>query len=79
MLDSNESLLVTRVSPTIVGSQHCCCFRNHMQLNMGGLRLNTLYSKLPLLFQTQSQALNTKWCVSNLHKGWLRIFKVRTL
>jgi len=51
MLDSDESLLVTRVSPTIFGSQHCCRFRNQMQLNMGGLRLITLYNKLPLLFQ----------------------------
>jgi len=24
MLDSDESLLVTRVSPHIFGSQHCC-------------------------------------------------------
>jgi len=42
-LDSNGSLLVTGVSPTIFGFQHCCCFRKRMQLNMGGLRLNTLF------------------------------------
>jgi len=42
-LDSNESLLVTRVSPSIFGLQQCCCFRKRMQLNMGGLRLNTLF------------------------------------
>jgi len=42
-LDSNESLLVTGVSPSIFGLQHCCCFRERMQLNMGGLRLNTLF------------------------------------
>jgi len=41
-LDSNESLLVSGVSPSIFGLQHCCCFRKRMQLNMGGLRLNTL-------------------------------------
>ena len=41
--DSNESLLVTRVSPSIFGLQHWCCFRKRMQLNMGGLWLNTLF------------------------------------
>jgi len=43
LLDSNESLLVTSVSPPIVGLQHCCPFRKRMQLNMGGLRWNTLF------------------------------------
>jgi len=42
-LDSNESLMVTGVSPSIFGLQHCCCFRKRMELNMGGLRLNTLF------------------------------------
>jgi len=36
-------MLVTRVSPPIFGLQHCCRFRKRMQLNMGGLRLNTLF------------------------------------
>jgi len=35
--------VVTRVSPAIFVLQHCCCFRKRMQLNMGGLRLNTLF------------------------------------
>jgi len=43
LLDSNERLLVTRVSPPIFGLQHCFCFRKRMQLNMGGLRWNTLF------------------------------------
>jgi len=42
-LDSNESLLVTGASPSIFGLQHCCCFRIRMQLNMGGLGLDTLF------------------------------------
>ena len=42
-LDSNESLLVTGVSPPIFGLQHCCRFGKRMQLNMGGLRWNTLF------------------------------------
>jgi len=42
LLDSYESLLVTELSPPIFGLQHCCRFRKRMQLNMGGLRLNTL-------------------------------------
>ena len=42
-LDSNESLLVAGVSPSIFGLQHCCCFRKRMKLNMCGLRLNTLF------------------------------------
>jgi len=43
LLDSNEILLVTWVSPPIFGLQHCCPFRTRMQL-MGGLRWNTLFS-----------------------------------
>jgi len=43
LLDSNESLLLTRVSPPLFGLQHCCRFRKRMQLSMGGLRLNTLF------------------------------------
>jgi len=42
LLDSDESLLVTELSPPIFCLQHCCRFRKRMQLNMGGLRLNTL-------------------------------------
>jgi len=44
LLDSDESLFVTWVCPPIFGLQHCCRFRKRMQLNMGGLRLNTLFS-----------------------------------
>jgi len=43
LLDLDESLLVTWVSPPIFGLQQCCRFRKWMQLNMGGLRLNTLF------------------------------------
>ena len=43
LLDSNESLLVTWVSPPIFGLQHCCPFCKRMQLNMGGLRWNILF------------------------------------
>jgi len=43
LLDSDESLVVTRVSTPIFGLQHCCRFRKRMQLNVGGLRLNTLF------------------------------------
>ena len=44
LLDSDESLLVTWVCPPIFSLQNCCRFRKRMQLNMGGLRLNTLFS-----------------------------------
>jgi len=44
LLGSDKSLLVTWVSPPIFGLQHCCRFHKWMQLNMGGLRLNTLFS-----------------------------------
>jgi len=44
LLDLGEILLVTWVSPLIFGIQHCCRFRKWMQLNMGGLQLNTLSS-----------------------------------
>ena len=43
LLDSNESLLVTGVSPPIFGLQHCYRFGKRVQLNMGGLWLNTLF------------------------------------
>ena len=43
LLDSDESLVATRVSPPIVGWKNCCLFRKRMQLNMGCLRLNTLF------------------------------------
>jgi len=43
LLDLDEILVVTRVSPPIFSLQHCCRFRKQMQLNMGGLRLNTLF------------------------------------
>jgi len=44
LLDLDERLLVTWVSPPIFGLKHCCRFRKRMQLNMGVLRLNTLFS-----------------------------------
>jgi len=43
LLDSDESLVVIRVSTPIFGLQHCCRFCKWMQLNMDGLRLNTLF------------------------------------
>jgi len=43
LLDSDESLEVTRVSPPIFGLKHCCRFRKQMQLNMGVLRLNNFF------------------------------------
>jgi len=49
LLGLDESLVVTRVSPPTFGLQHCCRFRKRMQLNIGGLRLNTLF--LYYLFQ----------------------------
>ena len=61
MLDPDERLLVTGVSPPILGSQHCFRFRNRMQLTMDGLRLNTLYNKLPFLFQIKIARL----CIAN--------------
>ena len=42
-LDSDESLSVTRVSPSIFDLQHCCRFCKRMQLNIGCLRLNNLF------------------------------------
>ena len=42
-LDSDESLSVTGISPPIFGLQQCCYFRKRIQLNMGGLWLNTLF------------------------------------
>jgi len=41
--DSDENFWVTRISPPIFGWQHCCHFRKRMQLNMGCLRLTTLF------------------------------------
>jgi len=44
LLDWDERLLVTWVSPPIFGLQHCCRIRKWMQLNIGGLWLNNLFS-----------------------------------
>jgi len=44
LIDSDVSMLVTWVSQPIFGLQHFCRFRKQMQLNMGGFRLNTLFS-----------------------------------
>jgi len=44
-LDSDETLVVTRVSPPIFGLKHCCHFRKRMQLNMGGRRLSHAHIK----------------------------------
>ena len=41
LLDS--ALVVTRVPPPIFGLHHCCRFSKRMQLNMGGLWINTLF------------------------------------
>jgi len=46
LLDSDETLVVIRVSPPVFGLKHCCRFRKWMQLTMGSLRLN-LVSLLP--------------------------------
>jgi len=43
LFDSDGSFVVTRVSPAIFGLQYCCRVRKRMKLNMGGLRLNTLF------------------------------------
>jgi len=43
LLDSDERLVVTWFSRQIFGLQQCCRFRKRMQLNMGGLLLNTLF------------------------------------
>jgi len=43
LFDSDGSLLVTKIFPAIFCLQHCSRFRKRMQLNMGGLRLNTLF------------------------------------
>jgi len=43
LLDLDESFVVTRISPPTFGLQHYCRFRKRMQLNMGCLRLNTLF------------------------------------
>jgi len=48
-LDSDESLLVTRVSPPIFDLQHCCCFRKRMQLKMDGLRLINLSTTFSII------------------------------
>ena len=43
LLDLNESLLVTWVSPPIFGLEHCSRFRKRMQQRICGLQLNTLF------------------------------------
>jgi len=44
-LKSDESLVLIRVSPSFFGLQYYCRFRKRVELNMGDLRLNTLFLK----------------------------------
>jgi len=71
-LDSNESLLVTGVSPSIFGLQHCCCFRKQMNLNMGGLRLNTLF----LYYLFHNHFLYFRFFFFNFPSLWILYFFV---
>jgi len=60
LLDSDESLLVTELSPPIFGLQHCCRFRKRMQLNMCGLQLNTFFStSFSIIFILSSFSLSS--------------------
>jgi len=43
LLDSDESLVVTGLSPPTFGLHHCCRCRKRVQLNVGGLWLKTLF------------------------------------
>ena len=70
LLDSDESLLVTGVSPPIFGLQHCCRFRKQMQLNMGGLRLNTYF----LYFLFHHLYLYFLFFFFNFHSFWSLYF-----
>jgi len=70
-LDSDESLLVTGPCPPIFGLQNCCRFRKRMQLNMGGLRLNTFFLYFLLImfifssFSFSSISLPSAVCISS--------------
>ena len=75
--DSNESLLVTWVSPPIFGLQHCCRFGKRMQLNMGGLRLNTLFSTtFSIIFFFTSFSFSS---ISFLSTVYISSFSILTL
>jgi len=49
LLDSDKTLVVTRVSPPIFGLKLCFRFPKRMQLNMGGLRLNLVFLLQPMV------------------------------
>jgi len=74
-LDSDESLLVNWVSPPIFGLQHCCRFRKRMQLNMGGLLWNTLFSTtFFLIFFFTSFSLSSIYRPSAVYLSSFSIF-----
>jgi len=76
-LDSDESLLVTWVSPPIFGLQHCCRFRKRMQLNMGGLWLNTLfYTTFSIIFFFTSFSFSSISLPSAVYSSSFSIFSV---
>jgi len=85
LLDSDESLLVSWVSPPIFGLQNCCRFRKRMQLNMGGFRLNTLFCTTFFIiffftsFSFSSISLPSAVYISSFSILSFSIFSLRTL
>ena len=67
LLNSDESLVVTRVSPPVFGLQHCFRFRERMQLNMGGLLLDTLFQTFSIIFFFTSFSFSTIFIPSEVY------------
>jgi len=77
LLDLDESLLVTWVRPPIFGLQHCYRFRKRMQLNMGGLRLNTLFSTtFSIIFFFTSFSFSSISLPSAVYISWCNKFQL---
>jgi len=75
LLDSGESLLVIVGSPPIFGLQHCCRFRERMQLNMGGFRLKALFSTtFSIIFFFTSFSFSSISLPSTLYSSSFSIF-----
>ena len=79
LLDSGESLLVTWVSPTIFGLQHCFRFHKRMQINMGGLRYTLFSTTFSIIFFFTSFSFSSIFLPSAIYISFFFYFLLQPM
>jgi len=75
LLYSDESLVVTRVSPPIFGLQHCCRFRKRMQLNLENFNWTPCFStSFSIIFIVSSFSFSSISLLSTVYISSFSIF-----